>query len=112
MSEEERESLNRAHENARVHVIDIAEEPSVPAEILLKDRVETTQNAKGQNSQRGDDANDSGAAKTEGRNLVVCIDGTANQFGLKVSYVASHLNESNLRVEYTRRGALQPTSRQ
>ena len=91
MPEEDRESLHGVHENARVHVIDtVAEELSVPPEILLKDSVETTQNAKGQNGPRGEGAKDSGVAKTEGRNLVVCIDGTANQFGLKVSYVASH----------------------
>ena len=91
MPEEDRESLHGIHESARVHVIDtVAEELSVPPEILLKDRVETTQNAKVQNSAQGEGAKDSGAARAEGRNLVVCIDGTANQFGLKVSFVASH----------------------
>lgn len=48
---------------------------------------------------------------SNGRNLVVCIDGTANQFGIQVSCGASPLRAPSLiiyeTVEHTRRRALQ-----
>ena len=47
-----------------------------------------------------------------GRNLIVCIDGTANQFGEKVSFFevfrVAHDSFTNVGIEHERHRALQP----